>query len=494
MSNHILAIDQGTSSTRAFIFDFDGKLLAQTHQDIEMIYPNPGWVEQSPALIWQSVLSTVRKSLEKANLNGKDIVACGITNQRETTIVWDKKTGEPVYNAINWQDRRTADFCKKIDQDLGNSIFEKTGLIVDPYFSATKIHWILDNVPNARAKADKGQLLFGTIDTFIIWKLTNKLSHVSDETNASRTMLWDIEKSKWDQTLLDYFNIPRNMLPQVKNCVDDFGSIDIGTIGAKIPIRGVAGDQQAALVGQNCFKENQAKITFGTGCFALVNTGKNIIRSKNKLITTTGYKLNNEKTYVLEGSVFIAGALVQWLRDQLKIINSSAITEDYAIKSSDNSLIFVPALAGLGAPYWQPKAKGAIFGIMRETSAKDVVKAALEGIIFQTIDLLHAFKQDLGKSMNEIRVDGGMANNNWFLQTLANYTNCQVVRPKNIESSVLGATLLAAMSIDVNLSNNNPFWQQDMVFHPNIDKCFDDKYNKYKKAVECVKQFSKEEQ
>ena len=439
--SYILALDQGTTSSRAILYDADATPVMTAQEEFPQIYPADGWVEHDPEAIWETVLSTAKDALEFAK---GDIEAIGITNQRETCVVWERATGKPIYNAIVWQDRRTAEECAALkNTDNENMVTEKTGLLLDPYFSATKIAWILGNVDGARARAENGELAFGTIDTFLIWRLTDGASHVTDATNASRTSLYNIETGAWDDELLALFNVPRALLPDVLDCAADFGVTSKDVLGAEIPITGVAGDQQAAAIGQGCFAVGDIKSTYGTGCFVLLNTGTNKITSTNRLLTTVAYRLDGASHYALEGSIFVAGAAVQWLRDEMGLIKSASETEAIARgMDSNNGLYLVPAFTGLGAPHWDPNARGGIFGITRATGPKDFVRAALESVCYQTHDLLAAMKAD-GAKPNALKVDGGMAANNWTMQFLSDILDIKVNRPSNMETTALGAALLA---------------------------------------------------
>lgn len=440
-SQYILSIDQGTTSSRAILYDEKAQPVMTAQHTFKQHYPNDGWVEHDPIEIWQTTLRAARKALVSA---GGNVAAIGITNQRETCVVWERDTGKPIYNAIVWQDRRTADVCAELKGAGHESVVtEKTGLLLDPYFSATKIAWILDNVDGARARAENGELAFGTIDTFLIWRLTGGASHVTDATNASRTSLYNIETGAWDDELLALFNVPLVLLPDVLDSAADFGTARADIIGADIPITGVAGDQQAAAIGQGCFSVGDIKSTYGTGCFVLLNTGTNKITSTNRLLTTVAYRLDGVNHYALEGSIFVAGAAVQWLRDEMGLIKSASDTEAIAQSmDSNNGLYLVPAFTGLGAPHWDPNARGGIFGITRATGPNDFVRAALESVCYQTHDLLAAMAAD-GATPNSLKVDGGMAANNWTMQFLADILNIKVNRPANMETTALGAALLA---------------------------------------------------
>ena len=446
MKEKIISIDQGTSSTRSVLYDKNGLYLDSSQEEFDQYFPKEGWVEHDPDQIWQSVLSTLQTLVKKNGLDSFDIASIGITNQRETTVIWHKKTGRPIANAIVWQDRRTSQFCEEL-VSYENVIQQKTGLTIDPYFSATKVNWLIKNIPGAKDLAAKGELLFGTIDTFLIWKLTEGKSHVTDITNASRTMLFNIIQEEWDQDLLDLFEVPSNMLPKVHENVSDFGVTNI--LGGEITIGGVAGDQQAALIGQCCFSPGDIKSTYGTGCFMIVNTGEDILYSQNKLLTTIGYKINGKTTFALEGSIFVAGSAIQWLRDGLHFFEDSSETEILAKQASEDSrVLVVPALTGLGAPYWDAEARGAIFGLTRDTSKEDIIKGTLESIAFQSKDLVEAMKKD-NATFEKLMIDGGMVANNWFCQKLANTLNVEVTRPKIIETTSLGAAFLAGLNADL---------------------------------------------
>ena len=482
-SAFILAIDQGTSSTRAALIDKKGIIIDQESIEFNQIYPANGWVEHDPLEIIQTVKSTIAIILKRNIIFQNDIVSCGITNQRETIVAWDKVTGKPLYNAIVWQDRRTQEICQKlVDKNYTNLIQEKTGLIIDPYFSASKIQWLLEHIK------DQKNLIVGTIDTWIIWNLTNKVQHVTDITNASRTMLYNIVDETWDQELLDLFKVDKSFLPKVLSNIDDFGTIHPEHFGIEIPIGGVIGDQQSASVGQLCLKKGMIKATYGTGCFVLINTDENKIKSENKLLTTIASKLDGKKQYAVEGSIFNAGTVVQWLRDEMKLFNDVSEIESL-IKSSKNDITFIPAFTGLGAPYWKSDTRGSIYGITRDTSKGDIVKAALKSICFQTKDLLESLKLDLGDQMQEdmtMRVDGGMSNNNWMMQFLADILNIKVERPTNHETTVMGAAYLAGLRVGFfnNLRDIEDLWKSDRIFVPNMDA---DKrqlmYSNWKKTV-----------
>ena len=487
---NILAIDQGTTSSRAIIFSGEMNVITLTQEEFPQHFPKPGWVEHDPEDIWISVVSTVRDALSKAHVNATDIAGLGITNQRETTVLWNRKTGKAVYNAIVWQDRRTEEFCATLREDgFAETLNEKTGLLADPYFSGTKIAWILDNVDGARAAAAKGELAFGTIDAFLIWRLTGGKVHATDATNASRTMLFNIHTQEWDDEILTRLNIPRSLLPEVKDCAADFGFTDPDLFGATIPIAGVAGDQQSAAIGQACFRPGMMKSTYGTGCFAILNTGENAVRSKSRLLTTLTYRLNGKVAYGLEGSIFMAGAAVQWLRDGLQIIETATETGKMAQASaSDQDVYMVPAFVGLGAPYWDAEAQGAIYGLSRGTGRNEIVRATLEAVCYQTRDLLEAMQDDMGGDFETtLRVDGGMVASDWTMQFLSSILNAPVDRPTILETTALGAAWLAGSHVGV--------WPDQSGFSENwkLEKCFtpqmsDDertrKYTGWKKAVE----------
>ena len=469
MSRHILSIDQGTTSTRSILFDSSGRSVFSSQLEFTQYFPQDGWVEHDPEEIWSTTLSVVQDVLKFARENDKQIAAIGITNQRETTVVWDRTTGEPVYNAIVWQDRRTAAYCETLRKQGREQLFaDKTGLLLDPYFSGTKLNWILENVENARSRAEQGQLAFGTIDSFLIWRLTGGKSHTTDATNASRTLLFNIHQQRWDDDLLKLLAIPDSMLPDVLDSAADFGTSDQNVIGVEIPIAGVAGDQQAALIGQACFEPGMIKSTYGTGCFMVLNTGTWALSSKNKLLTTVGYRLDGKTTYALEGSIFVAGAAVQWLRDGIGIIDSAGTTEALASSlDSNNGVYIVPAFTGLGAPHWDPDARGAIFGITRDTGPAELVRATLESICYQTLDLLEAKRRD-GVQATRLRVDGGMVGNQWFCAFLADILNITVERPVFTETTALGAAFLAGLKVGIfdSLDAIKDVWKVDQSFEP----------------------------
>ncbi len=448
MAAYILSIDQGTTSSRAIVFNENFEIVGSAQQEFKQYFPQSGWVEHNPEDIWETTLSTCRLALEKSGLQAADIAAAGITNQRETTLIWDRQTSEPIHRAIVWQDRRTADRCARLDEaGHGAQITEKTGLLIDAYFSATKISWLLDHVDGARARAEAGKLAFGTVDTFLLWRLTGGTVHATDATNASRTMLYNIHDNCWDSDLLDLLGIPSSLLPEVKDSSDDFGEIEPSLMGGPIPLRGVAGDQQAALVGQACFEPGMIKSTYGTGCFVVLNTGDEAVTSKNRLLTTIGYRLNGKNHYALEGSIFVAGAAVQWMRDAMGLIEAAHETGRLAAQADISQDVYlVPAFTGLGAPHWDPDARGAIFGITRATGPAELSRAALESVCYQTRDLLEAMRGDW-QSMGDttLRVDGGMVASNWTMQFLADILNAPVDRPEVLETTALGAAYLAGL-------------------------------------------------
>lgn len=448
-TRYILALDQGTTSSRALVVDHDGGIRAVAQKEFQQIFPKSGWVEHDPNEIWSSQASVAAEALAKMNIDGSQIAAIGITNQRETAIVWDRATGEPVHNAIVWQDRRTAEFCDELKKaGLAEKIRAKTGLVVDAYFSATKVRWILDNVPGARQRAAKGELAFGTVDSWLIWKLTGGRVHVTDVTNASRTMLFNIHQQKWDEELCTLFNVPMSMLPEVRTCSEVVGKTGAAFGGAEIPIAGIAGDQQAAMFGQMCTEEGMIKNTYGTGCFIMMNTGAKAKDSKNNLLTTVAWKLGDQVTYALEGSIFIAGAVVQWLRDGLGCIARSERVEALANSVPDNGGVYVvPAFAGLGAPYWDQYARGAIFGITRGTTDAHIARASLESIAFQTKDVLDAMADDAGIPIGELRVDGGASVNNGLMEFQAGVTGVKVIRPRTLETTAMGAAFFAGLAV-----------------------------------------------
>ncbi len=445
-SELILVIDQGTTSSRAIVFDSRSNLICMAQEEYPQHYPREGWVEHDLEEIWQSVYRTAKKAFDKAESGYGRIVALGITNQRETTAVWDRNSGKPVYKAIVWQDRRTADLCQDlINDNLSEMVFDKTGLVIDPYFSATKIAWILDSVEGARERANRGELAFGTIDSYLMSRFTLGNVHATDATNASRTSLFNIGSQEWDEELLRLYNVPSVMLPTVKDCSDNFGEVDASVFGRSIPILGVAGDQQAAAFGQCCFDSGSLKSTYGTGCFVMINTGNEIVRSKHKLLSTVAYRLGKQTTYALEGSIFVAGAAVQWLRDGLEIITRASETEKISSRLPDNGGVYlVPAFTGIGAPYWNPNARGLITGLTLASKPDHLVRAALEAVCYQSHDLFNAIRED-GIAPGDLRVDGGMVANNWLMQFLADILNLRVDRPAVMETTALGAAYLAGL-------------------------------------------------
>jgi len=474
MEKFILALDQGTSSSRAIVFDHGGNIRSVAQKEFTQHFPQPGWVEHDPREIWSSEAAVIAEAITSIGIGGKDIAAIGITNQRETTLVWDAATGEPVYNAIVWQDRRTGEYCDSLKaKGLTDSIRKKTGLIIDAYFSATKIRWILENVPGARARAEAGELRFGTVDSWLVWNLTKGEVHVTDVSNASRTMLFNINTLEWDDDLLELFGIPRSMMPKVCSSSEVYGHTKTTIFAHEVPIAGIAGDQQAALFGQMCTSPGSVKNTYGTGCFLLMNTGTKPIISENDLLTTVAWKIGDTVNYALEGSIFVGGSVVQWLRDGLGIIRSSSDIEALAKTVPDNGgVCFVPALTGLGAPYWDPYAKGCIYGITRGTTAAHIARAALEGIAFQTMDIVSAMEKDAGIRLSELKVDGGASRDNLLMQFQADMVGAKVVRPKVTETTAMGACYLAGLAVGFwdGLEDIASQWQVDRVFEPSADQ------------------------
>ncbi|MFN3760625.1 MAG: glycerol kinase GlpK [Algoriphagus aquaeductus] len=470
---YILALDQGTTSSRAIIFDQKGQIVSVAQKEFKQHFPKQGWVEHDPDEIWSSQSAVMIEALVNKSIRADQIAAIGITNQRETTIVWDRKTGKPLYHAIVWQDRRTASYCNELkEKGHAEQIAAKTGLIIDAYFSATKIRWILENVEGARQKAEAGELAFGTVDSWLIWKLTAGKSHLTDITNASRTMIFNIHTQEWDKELLELFGIPASMLPEVKSCSEVFTETAGDVLNTKIPIAGVAGDQQAALFGQLCTQPGMAKTTYGTGCFLVMNTGKAAVRSQNLLLTTVAWKIGNEINYALEGSVFIGGAAIQWLRDGIELFSHAKETEKLATSLDDNDgVYFVPALAGLGAPHWDQNARGAFFGITRGTTIAHMTRAALEAIAYQVFDVLKAMEKDSGKPTQELRVDGGATANNFLMQFQADLLGCEIKRPKIIETTAIGAAFLAGLAVGFwkNQAELQELWEADQSFEPNME-------------------------
>lgn len=494
MDKYILSLDQGTTSSRAIIFSRKGDIIAIAQKEFTQIYPKAGWVEHDANEIWSTQLAVATEAIAKAGLTAANINAIGITNQRETTVVWDRKTGKPIYHAIVWQDRRTSDYCNTIKQQgLSKKIQEKTGLIIDSYFSATKIKWILENTDGARERAEKGELAFGTIDSWLIWNLTGGKVHVTDVSNASRTMLYNIHRLDWDNELLSLFDIPKAILPEVKSSSELYGETAANILAAKIPIAGIAGDQQSALFGQLCTQPGMVKNTYGTGCFMLMNIGKTPKTSTNNLLTTIAWKINDEVNYALEGSIFIAGAIVQWLRDELGLIQKSADVEQLAQKVADTQGVYiVPAFAGLGAPYWSQEARGTIVGITRGTNKSHIARAALESIAYQTMDVLNAMQADAQTAITELRVDGGATANNLLMQFQANLLNCKVIRPKVTEVTAIGAAYLAGLATGFwkDIEEIKSQWQIDRTFETekNIDNTATIKG--WEKAIKATMAFS----
>ena len=470
----ILAIDQGTTSTRTLIFDEDMKIVGVAQQAFEQHFPKSGWVEHAPDDLWQTTLATCKAALADAGIEAAQVSAIGITNQRETTLVWDRKSGKPIHQAIVWQDRRTADICARLKADgHEQAVQSKTGLLLDPYFSGTKISWLLDNVSGAREAAKAGRLAFGTVDTYLLWQLTGGKIHATDATNASRTLLYNIATGQWDDDLLAMLDVPRNLLPEVRDSASDFGACDEALLGAAIPITGIAGDQQAATVGQACFAQGMMKSTYGTGCFALLNTGAELVQSSNRLLTTIAYQLNGTPTYALEGSIFVAGAAVQWLRDGLKIIEDSAESGSLAARANEGEEVYlVPAFVGLGAPYWDSDCRGAMYGLTRNTGREDVALAALESVAYQTRDLLKAMQKDWSaQHATVLRVDGGMVASDWTMQRLADILDAPVDRPNNLETTAQGAAYLAGRHVGIypDIEDFAQSWTLEKRFEPAMD-------------------------
>jgi glycerol kinase len=475
----VLAIDQGTTSTRSIVFDAAAAPVATAQREFPQHYPKPGWVEHDPEDIWRDTQATMREAVQKAGVAATDIAAIGITNQRETVVVWDRATGKPVCNAIVWQDRRTADFCAYLKNDgVEPMVTEKTGLLLDPYFSGTKLAWILDNVAGVRDRAQKGELAFGTIDCFLLWRLTGGAVHATDPTNAGRTLLFNIVEQKWDEDLLRLLNIPPSLLPEVKDNSGVFGHADKDILGAAIPIAGMAGDQQAALFGQGCFEPGMAKSTYGTGCFLLMNIGQTPVMSKTRMLTTPAYRLNGKTTYALEGSIFVAGAAVKWLRDGVGVITHASDTDGMATKvADDHGVYMVPAFVGLGAPHWEPNARGLICGLTLDVTQAHLARAALEATAYQTLDLTDAMTADAGAAAAALRVDGGMAVNDWLCQFLADILKAPVERPAGVETTALGAAFLAGLAVGVwpDLKALSATWSLERRFEPKMDDALRDK-------------------
>jgi glycerol kinase len=472
MAQYLLAIDQGTTSSRAIVFSAQGLPVARAQQEFKQYFPKDGWVEHDGEEIWLTTLKVCREAIEQSGLNPGEIAAIGITNQRETTLVWDAATGTPIHPAIVWQDRRTADYCAELkaaghEADVAN----RTGLLIDPYFSATKLRWVLENVPGARERAERGELRFGTVDCFLLWRLTGGKVHRTDATNASRTLLFNIHSQQWDAELLRLFDIPVGLLPEVFDCAAEFGDTDAALLGASIPVRGMAGDQQAALIGQACFQPGMVKSTYGTGCFMIQNTGDQPVVSQNRLLTTVGYRLGGKVSYAVEGSIFVAGAAVQWLRDGIKLISHARDTEALAEQTGDACGVYlVPAFTGLGAPYWDPRARGAIFGLTRDTGIKEIVTAGLQSVCYQTRDLLEAMAQDGAAAPSALRVDGGMVENNWVMQFLADILGVPVERPEVTETTALGVAYLAGLQTGLyrDLDEVASHWHRQQRFAPRM--------------------------
>ena len=473
MKKLILSIDQGTTSSRSILFDLKGKKIFSSQSEFKQIFPNLGWVEHDPEEIWRVTLKTLKDAIKKSKKLKAKIISIGITNQRETSILWNKKTGKPVYNAIVWQDRRTEKICKNLKKrKLENLFRKKTGLFIDPYFSATKVKWILDNISLTKKLLKDKKLMFGTVDTFLIWRLTNKKNHLTDATNASRTLMYNINSNKWDDVILKKLNIPKSILPEVKNSADDFGKTSKEIIGEEIPINAVLGDQQAAAVGQTCFEKGSVKSTYGTGAFAIMNTGNKKILSRNKLLTTICYRLKNKNTYALEGSIFIAGAGIQWLRDKIKLIDNAYETEKIArSKKSNDGIYIVPAFTGLGAPYWSPDSRGIITGLTRNSDWKNLVRAVVESVVYQSYDLFEAMRKD-GSKTKIVKVDGGMVSNNWFAQFLSDILNINILRPVVEETTALGVAFFAGYQVGEfkSLNEIKYKWKKNAIFKPKISQ------------------------
>ena len=502
MKKYIIALDQGTTSSRAIIFDKNMNIVAKSQREFSQIFPEPGWVEHNPMEIWASQRSVLTEVVAKSGISLKDVAGIGITNQRETVVVWDKNTGEPVYNAIVWQCRRTAEICEQLkNKGLEEYVKDNTGLIIDAYFSGTKVKWILDNVKGAREKAENGKLLFGTVDTWLVWKLTAGKVHVTDYTNASRTMMFNIKTLKWDEKILNELGIPKSMLPEVRNSSEIYGYTKMGVTmgeesGTEIPIAGIAGDQQSALFGQACFHSGDIKNTYGTGCFMLMNTGEKCIKSNNGLLTTIAIGIDGKVEYALEGSIFIAGAVIQWLRDELRFFDHAADTEYFAMKVDDNGGVYlVPAFVGLGSPYWDMYARGIMVGLTRGSNKNHIIRAALESIAYQSKDLIEAMKEDSGLKLKSLKVDGGAVANNFLMQFQADIINANVLRSEIIETTALGAAYLAGLAVGFwkNKEDIKKNWKLDKEFEPNLSEELRTKYFKgWKKAVEKAKNWEEE--
>ena len=492
MSQYLLSIDQGTTSSRAIVFDQRGTIVTSAQQEFTQFFPDDGWVEHDVEEIWETTLAVCREALKKAQLDASAIAGIGITNQRETTIVWERDTGKPIHTAIVWQDRRTSALCLELKQQGHEKrVQDATGLLIDPYFSATKVAWMLDHVEGARARAEQGELAFGTVDSFLLWRLTGGASHKTDATNASRTMLFNIHSQQWDDEMLELFRVPRALMPEVEDCAAHFGDTDPEWLGASVPVAGIAGDQQAALIGQACFEPGMIKSTYGTGCFMILNTGKEALASQNRLLTTVGYRLNGEVTYALEGSIFIAGAAIQWLRDGIALISNAKETEAMAQEVGvEHGVYMVPAFTGLGAPYWDPAARGALFGLTRDTGIKDIVTAGLQSVAYQTKDLTHAMEADGAGQPKTLRVDGGMVANNWVVQFLSDILDVNVDRPAVIETTALGVAYLAGLQVGIypSLDEIASLWHCERHFTPEMNADLrDELYQGWVQAVARVR-------
>ena len=486
MEKFILALDAGTTSSRSILFNNNGKIVAISQYEFTQYFPHKSWVEHDAIEIWNTQLRSIKEVINKAKINVEQIHSIGITNQRETTVIWDRKTGKPVYNAIVWQDRRTSDFCLELEKKGVKEIFyKKTGLVLDSYFSGTKIKWILDQT-GSKSKAANGELAFGTIDSWLIWNLTKGKYHITDITNASRTLIYNIHDLKWDKELLNILDIPESLLPKVVSCSEFIGNTESSLLGKSIPISGIAGDQQASLFGQMCINPGDIKNTYGTGCFCIMNTGSKPVSSKNKMLTTIGYQLDNKVTYALEGSVFIAGALIQWIRDQINLINKSSEIEDLALSVEDNGgITFIPALSGLGAPYWNPNATGAIFGITRGTKKGNIARAALEAIALRSRDIIMEMQKDANTNFSSLKVDGGASTNNLLMQIQSNLLNKKVIRPKTTETTALGAAFFAGLSSGFwpSIESIKNIWEIDKEFNPSNDSDKDSIINLWEKRI-----------